>query len=83
MFKSSGLGNVTEVLDFLESRVSVEIRAQLDHPIYEDKIKNAFFQMQPSTTLGSDGMTLLFFQRFWEIMGMDITVAVQAFFSTG
>lgn len=70
MFKFSVPGNVTEVLNFLDSRVLVGMRAQLDHPISEDEIKNAFFQMQLSITPGPDGMTPLFFQRFWEIVGM-------------
>ena len=46
-------------------------------------MKQALFQMQPSKSLGFDGMSPFFFQKFWHIVGQDVTVAVLSVLNSG
>ena len=41
-----------------------------------EEVRFALFQMHPLKTLGPDGMTAFFFQKFWHIVGADVTNAV-------
>ena len=39
--------------------------------------------MQPSKSLGFDGMSPFFFQKFWHIVGQDVIVAVLSVLNSG
>jgi hypothetical protein len=52
-------------------------------PFSCEEIQHALFQMSPSKAPGPDGMTALFFQKYWHIVGNDVTSAILDFFSTG
>ena len=41
-----------------------------------EEVRFALFQMHPLKTLGPDGMTAFFFQKFWHIVGADVTNAM-------
>ena len=53
---------------------------ELTKEVTEEEIKNAFFTMDCNKAPGSDGMTPLFFQIFWEIIKGDLVNAIQSFF---
>ena len=44
--------------------------------------KQVLFQMQPSKSPESDGMPLFFFQKYWHIVGQDITIVVLSVFNS-
>ncbi|XP_062009553.1 uncharacterized protein LOC133726094 [Rosa rugosa] len=44
-----------------------------------DEVKCALFQMYPTKSPGPDGMPPLFFQHYWELIGDEVTKAVQSF----
>ncbi len=48
-----------------------------------EEIQYALFQMSPSKAPGPDGMTALFFKKYWHIVGNDVTLAILDFFSSG
>jgi exonuclease III len=52
-------------------------------PYTAEEIKKAVFQMHPSKSPGPDGMSCFFFQKYWHILGDNITQAVLSFLSSG
>ncbi len=46
-------------------------------------MKKTLFQMHPSKAPRPDGMTALFFQKYWHIIGHDVSNAVLDFFNFG
>lgn len=48
----------------------------------EKEILTTLKMMNPEKAPGPDRMTLLFFRNFWEIVGADIVLMVQEFFTS-
>ncbi|KAM1236380.1 hypothetical protein ACFX2I_037399 [Malus domestica] len=45
-------------------------------PYFVDEIKVTVFQIHPSKSPGSDGMSPLFYQQFWHIVGSEMVEVV-------
>ena len=41
------------------------------------------FSIKPESASGPDGMSALFFQKYWEVVGDDITKEIQSIFEAG
>ena len=50
--------------------------SMLLQPYTPDEIRSALFQMHPLKSPGPDGMSLFFFQKYWNIVGPDVIEAV-------
>ena len=48
-----------------------------------EEVKHALFQMHPSKSPKSDGMPLFFFQKYWHIVGQDVTTTVLSVLNFG
>ena len=59
--------------------VTEEMAQSLVRPYTEEEVRTTLFQMHPSKALGPDGMSPFFFQKFWYIVGHDVTSAVLSF----
>ena len=59
--------------------VTEEMAQSLVQPYTEEEVRTTLFQMHPSKALGPDGMSPFFFQKFWHIVGHDVTSAVLSF----
>ena len=57
--------------------------AQLEQPVLEVEIFQAFHQMGPLKTSGPDGIPAAFYQKYWNTVHTDITNMVKAFFHSG
>ena len=55
---------------------------QLIKPVDEKEIQHATFSMFLNTAPGVDGMSHLFFQRYWHIIKADLIHAITSFFHT-
>lgn len=47
-----------------------------------DEIKKAAFDVKGSSAPGEDGLTGIFYQRFWHIVGPGLTAEIQEFFQS-
>ncbi|XP_027062993.2 uncharacterized protein [Coffea arabica] len=59
------------------------MNAKLTKEVMEDEIREALFSMNPEKAPGQDGMSPLFFQKFWNFIKSDIIPAIKAFFHSG
>lgn len=48
-------------------------------PFSATEVKEALFYMHPEKSPGSDGMNPAFYQRFWHIVGEDVSSACLQF----
>ncbi|XP_056850727.1 uncharacterized protein LOC130500048 [Raphanus sativus] len=55
----------------------------LTAPVTEWEVKLALFAMHPEKAPGPDGMTALFYQKFWDIVKEDLTLMVNKFLTDG
>ena len=56
---------------------------KLEREVTREEIKEVLFRMPGNKSPGPDGFTTEFFKEAWEIIGDDITMAVQSFFVKG
>lgn len=55
----------------------------LTKPFNGDEIHRALSQMEPEKTPGHDGMSAIFYQKIWPIVGAEITHACLYFLNDG
>ena len=53
---------------------------KLTKPVEDHEVRKALFEMHPNKSPGPDGMSPIFFQKCWHIVGKDISIAVKEFF---
>ncbi|KAL5550226.1 hypothetical protein UlMin_000402 [Ulmus minor] len=71
------------VTDSIKSRVTPQMNEQLEQVFVADDVKTAVFQMAPTKSPGADGMSAIFYQKFWPIVGEDVTAACLGFTNGG
>ncbi|XP_024156261.1 uncharacterized protein LOC112164272 [Rosa chinensis] len=71
------------ILDSLLPKVTEAMNNDLLAPYTDSEIKKALFQMHPSKSPGPDGMSPCFFQKFWDVVGHDVCMAVRNVLLTG
>ena len=64
------------VLTSVDCVVTEEMARSLTCLYTEEEVRTALFQMHPSKSPGPDGMSPFFFQKFWHVVGHDVTAAV-------
>ena len=74
---------MSEVLEGISHFITQEMNDKLTKPIEEKEIRKALSSMQPEKAPGQDGMSPLFFQRFWNTIKGDVIPAILSFFNTG
>ncbi|KAG7586642.1 Reverse transcriptase zinc-binding domain [Arabidopsis thaliana x Arabidopsis arenosa] len=83
MFTSSQPCDATTLLDGMSPRVTPAMNTALTKPVTNEEIRQAVFAIRSSSAPGADGMTGLFFQSYWSIVGQQVCEEVKNFFESG
>ena len=73
LFKLANPSDMNNVLNSVERVVTLEMNQSLLQNYTAEKVHRALFQMHPSNSPCPDGMSPFFFQKFWHIVGVDVT----------
>ena len=83
MFMTEGCDQLEDCIAAVQHRVAPHMIKILSSDYTADEVKSALFQMGPTKAPGPDGMNALFYQKFWHIVGDDVTNAVLNFLNSG
>ena len=83
IFSTSYSTNVDEVITAMDRVVSEEMNQKLLRPFSREQVRKACFQMHPSKSPRLDGMSPFFFQKYWHIVGGNVTKAVLLVLNSG
>lgn len=64
--------NMMVVAESIQSRVTPEMNHDLISEFTREEVEVALKQMHPSEAPGPDGLSALFFQNYWEVVGNDV-----------
>jgi len=73
IYSSSHPSQIEEVTDAIPSKVTAEINESLIREFTRDEVVVALKQIHPNKAPGPDGMSAVFFQKHWSIVGNNIT----------
>lgn len=73
----------TDHMGVIKNILSNDSLRILNEPFSASEIREDLFQMHPSKASGPDSFTALFFQRFWHIVGTDITEKLLLMLNSG
>ena len=64
------------ILSSVNRVVTSEMNQRLLQPYTANEVQRALFLMHPSKSPSPDGVSPFFFQKFWHIVGVDVTNVV-------
>ena len=76
LFTTTWPGNIDRVLEAVDKVVTQDMVHSLTQLYTEEEVRVALFSMHPSKSLGLDGISIFFFQKYWHIVGHNVTLAV-------
>ena len=76
LFSTAHPQNMESVLQSIQRKVTPQMNESLTRPYTTDEVRIALFQMHPSKSPGPDSMSPFFFQKYWHIVGIDVTEAI-------
>ncbi|XP_013614584.1 PREDICTED: uncharacterized protein LOC106320769 [Brassica oleracea var. oleracea] len=79
IFESSIPEDIADALAEVSTTITGDVNEKLTAPVTEWEVKLASFAMHPENALRPDGMTTLFYQKFWDIVKEDLTRMVNQF----
>ena len=83
IFSASSV-NTTGIVDCVRLVISEDFNFRLMGCVEAEEVWNDVFQMHPDNSPGPDGFnSVFFFQKYWDLVGSEVTIFVQNFFLTG
>lgn len=83
LFRSSNPRPYSSVLESMIPKVSESMNEALTKVVSKEEVREAIFSIDPDSAPGPDGMTGHFFQRYWDLIGDQVTGEIQEVFTTG
>ena len=80
---TEGCDQLEDCIAAVQHKVAPHMIEILSTEYTAEEVKSALFQMGPTKAPGPDGMNALFYQKFWHIVGDDVTNAVLNFLNSG
>ncbi|KAL0451817.1 UNVERIFIED_CONTAM: hypothetical protein Slati_1159800 [Sesamum latifolium] len=69
-------GAINEILEIVEPRVTDSMNDSLLRPFLADEVIQSLNQMHPYKSPDPDGMSPVFYQYYWHIVGKDVLACV-------
>ena len=63
-------------MEAVDKRVTTEMNDELIKEFKADEVWRALQQMHPTKSLGPDGMFLIFYQKYWDVVGSSVSNCV-------
>ena len=73
LFSTEGAQTDLSILDKVETKVTQLMNETLMAPYDSDDVQKAVFSIGDLKAPGPDGLHAIFFKKYWEILGPDIT----------
>ena len=83
IYQSDQPSQFSPITDAIERRVTGEMNDSLLKEFQPDEVQQALHQMHPTKSLSLDSMPPLFVQKYWSIVGQDVTDCVLNILNTG
>ena len=83
LFKSSHPASFEPVFRNMVPKISDQMNHVITRPVTKEELKMAIFSIKAESAPGPDGMTGLFFQKFWDVIGDQVTKEIQEVFISG
>ena len=83
LFSTSNPTDLDPVLSGVHRVVSDDMNAAFTREFTANKVEATLKQMAPSTAPGPNGMSPLFYQSFWELVGLDVSKTILSSLNSG
>ncbi|XP_075521554.1 uncharacterized protein LOC142554762 [Primulina tabacum] len=68
--------DINPMLECVQLKVNEQMKSVLFSPFSAEEVKKALFDMYPEKAPGPDGMSAFFFQKYWHVVGPEVSEAV-------
>ena len=76
LYTTSYPTRISEVIDTIPTRVTEDMNQLLIQEFTREEVEAALKKMHPTKATGPDGMSAIFFQKYWGIVGNDVICMV-------
>ena len=76
IFTTTNLTRIGDVVSLIPAKISGDMNDSLVQNFSAEEVKVALQQMHPTHAPGPDGMSAIFYQKYWNIVGNDVTSMV-------
>ena len=83
LFTSNNLENLRGVLDSVDKVITLDMNNTLLRSYTANEVRRALFQMHSSKSPRPDGMSPFLFQKYWNIVGPDVSNVVLSMLNSG